>query len=59
MNGDAGETATMAPWTGWGLGTWRLWALNPSGPVAADPRLVPFGWWETAFSEPRVGWWLR
>ncbi len=46
------EMTTGAPWVGWGLGTWRLWALDPRGPVAAEPRLTPFGWWETAFSEP-------
>ena len=45
-------TALRAPWAGWGLGTWRFWALDPRGPIAAYIGARDAGWWREAFNEP-------
>lgn len=46
------EVAMRAPWTGWGLGMWRFWALDPRGPIAAWTGERDAGWWLDAFNEP-------
>ncbi|MBI4060145.1 MAG: O-antigen ligase family protein [Elusimicrobia bacterium] len=46
------QTALAAPWVGWGLGTWRLWAMAPQGPIARWTGVEQAGWWQGAFNEP-------